>query len=918
MAAAARGPRGHAVAGRGWRLPADAGAVRQRADRGRLGARGRRQLCAARLCRRHAGGAGGAGPGGASLARQSLRPAGRRHPCPARAARGRGRARHVRRDRSAGRRSGAAARARGRRRRWPCWRWPAGDAAVRRRQMGPRHHQENHQGRRDLDRGRPGGGLAGGQPGHAVRRPVRLLRRRGGRYLQLVLQHLHRHPVGADDTGRGRRVAAEGRADHRADPRPDRLDRSLPPDPRRVHQAQGARICHGRRRHRRLALAQDVHPHLPQRQPRGAGADVDPGGGLHQGRGHPQLPRLRRAGWRGVVGQHAQRSAERIDTRPLVAAERRRHRHGAAGDGLLAVHRRPARRPRSQGEMMSAQYPENDLLEIADLRIAFRVDRRTTVAAVKGVSFRVPRNATVALVGESGSGKSVSALAVMGLLPPDTTVIDPASRIRFDGRDLLALSADARRALCGKDIAMIFQEPMSSLNPVFTVGAQIVEVLRLHMGMSAAQARRRTLELLDEVGIPDPAVKIDAYPSQMSGGQQQRVMIAMAIACEPKLLIADEPTTALDVTIQKQIMDLIAALQKKHQMSVLFITHDLGLVGEIADHVIVMRHGEVRETGEVRQVFEAAKDTYTQALLHCRPSLDERPWRLPVIADYMEGKAGPGVEIAQRTRGYTPGDEPVLVVKNLSKSFYLRDGWFGKREFQAVKDVSFTLPRGKTLGVVGESGSGKTTVGLTLLRLHQATGGTAMFHGKDLISMPNKEYLPYKRRIQIIFQNPYASLNPRFTVGQILLEPMRIHKIGADDAGRVAAAYSLLEKVGLPALAFHRYPHEFSGGQRQRIAIARCLTMKPEILVCDESVSALDVSVQAQVLNLLQDLQDEFGLSYIFISHDLSVVKYIADQVIVMHQGQVVEIGNSDDIYRHPSHPYTRTLLSAIPRGVPL
>ncbi|KAB8046840.1 dipeptide ABC transporter ATP-binding protein [Janthinobacterium rivuli] len=561
---------------------------------------------------------------------------------------------------------------------------------------------------------------------------------------------------------------------------------------------------------------------------------------------------------------------------------------------------------------------QNNLLEVRDLRVTFRLDKKTTFEAVKGISFNVPRNSTVALVGESGSGKSVSSLAVMGLLPPDNTIIAPGSTIHFGGRDLLQLSIAERRTMCGKDISMIFQEPMSSLNPVFTVGFQIAEVLRQHMGMNRKQARARTLALLEEVGIPDPATKIDAYPSQMSGGQQQRVMIAMAIACEPKLLIADEPTTALDVTIQKQIMDLIAALQKKHQMSVLFITHDLGLVGEIADQVIVMRHGEVRETGEVRQVFEAPQDSYTKALLHCRPSLDERPWRLPVIADYMEGKAGPGVEVKQRTRGYTPGDEPVLVVNNLSKSFYTREGLFGKREFQAVKDVSFTLPRGKTLGVVGESGSGKTTVGLTLLRLHQATGGTAMFHGKDLIAMPNKEYLPYKRRIQIIFQNPYASLNPRFTVGQILLEPMRIHKIGATDQERIAKAYWLLDKVGLPEQAFHRYPHEFSGGQRQRIAIARCLTMQPEILVCDESVSALDVSVQAQVLNLLQDLQDEFGLSYIFISHDLSVVKYIADQVMVMHKGQVVELADSDELYRNPVHPYTRTLLSAIPKGVQL
>ena len=556
------------------------------------------------------------------------------------------------------------------------------------------------------------------------------------------------------------------------------------------------------------------------------------------------------------------------------------------------------------------------LLSVRDLRVRFRIDKKSTFEAVKGISFDVPRNCTVALVGESGSGKSVSSLAVMGLLPAGTTLIDPQSHLLFDGRDLLAMPDAERRALCGKDISMIFQEPMSSLNPVFTVGFQIGEVLRRHMGMSARQARIRTLELLDEVGIPDPSKKIDAYPSQMSGGQQQRVMIAMAIACEPKLLIADEPTTALDVTIQKQIMELIASLQRKHSMSVLFITHDLGLVGEIADRVIVMRHGEVREEGDARQVLDAPRDSYTRALLHCRPKLDERPIRLPVIDDYISGQAAPDVRAPQRSRGYVPGEDNVLVVNNLSKSFWLREGLFGKREFKAVKDVSFTLPRGKTLGVVGESGSGKTTVGLTLLRLHKATGGTAMFGGRDLISMSPRDYMAYKRRIQIIFQNPYASLNPRFTVGQILLEPMRIHGIGANDSERTAQAMQLLDRVGLPAVAFHRYPHEFSGGQRQRIAIARCLTMKPEILVCDESVSALDVSVQAQVLNLLQDLQDEFGMSYIFISHDLSVVKYMSDQVMVMHQGSVVELADSDELYRNPQHEYTRTLLSAIPRGV--
>jgi peptide/nickel transport system ATP-binding protein len=556
------------------------------------------------------------------------------------------------------------------------------------------------------------------------------------------------------------------------------------------------------------------------------------------------------------------------------------------------------------------------LLQVRNLRVKFRIDKKNTFEAVKGISFDVPRNSTVALVGESGSGKSVSSLAVMGLLPPDMSIIDPSSSIVFGGRNLFEMTTTERRDLCGKDISMIFQEPMSSLNPVFTVGFQIGEVLRMHMGMNPKQARARAIELLEEVGIPDPKTKIDAYPSQMSGGQQQRVMIAMAIACEPKLLIADEPTTALDVTIQKQIMDLIAALQKKHQMAVLFITHDLGLVGEIADHVIVMRHGEIREKGEVHQIFQNPQDSYTQALLHCRPPLDARPWRLPVIDDYMNGVAGPEIILKERTRGYVPGEANVLEVKGLAKSFFTREGLFGRKEFHAVRDVSFNLPRGKTIGVVGESGSGKTTVGLTLLRLHKATAGTAMFEGKDLISMPEKEYMAYKRRIQIIFQNPYASLNPRFTVGQILLEPMRIHSIGADDRERTEMAYQLLQKVGLPPVAFHRYPHEFSGGQRQRIAIARCLTMKPEILVCDESVSALDVSVQAQVLNLLQDLQDEFGMSYIFISHDLSVVKYMADQVMVMHQGKVVEIANSDDLYRNPQQAYTKSLLSAIPKGL--
>ena len=568
---------------------------------------------------------------------------------------------------------------------------------------------------------------------------------------------------------------------------------------------------------------------------------------------------------------------------------------------------------------------ETPLLQVDDLRVSFKGENKQWVETVKGISFTIPKNKTVALVGESGSGKSVTSLAIMGLLPKGQSQIANQSKISFEGKDLLNLSAKEIRQICGKDIAMIFQEPMSSLNPVFTVGDQIAEVLRIHLGMGRKQARVRVLELLREVGIPAPETKIDAYPSQLSGGQQQRVMIAMAIACEPKLLIADEPTTALDVTIQKQIIDLLESLRQRHQMSMLFITHDLALVGEIADEVIVMRHGEIRECGTVEQVLEQPKDVYTRALLHCRPQLSTRPYRLPVTSDFMkQDENGQLVEatnlselnLKQRSRGLTGEEQIILEVKDLKKSFYSRKGLWGKDEFQAVKGVSFQLAKGKTLGLVGESGSGKTTIGLLLMRLYQATGGQALIGGKDILAMTEKEFSQYQRKIQIIFQNPYASLNPRFTVGQILLEPMRIHGIGQNDAERKKMALELLEKVSLPIDAYDRYPHEFSGGQRQRIAIARCLTLKPEILICDESVSALDVSVQAQVLNLLQDLQDEFGLSYIFISHDLSVVKYISDQVMVMNHGELVEIANSDELYLHPQHEYTKKLLNAIPQGV--
>jgi peptide/nickel transport system ATP-binding protein len=555
------------------------------------------------------------------------------------------------------------------------------------------------------------------------------------------------------------------------------------------------------------------------------------------------------------------------------------------------------------------------LLSVKNLRVKFRLDKRNSFDALKGISFDVMPNQTVALVGESGSGKSVTSLAVLGLLPKENATVDNASVIEFGGKNLLTLSNAEKRALRGSKISMIFQEPMSSLNPVFTVGYQIEEVLRQHKGLSGKAARDRAVALLHEVGIPEPSIKIDSFPHQMSGGQQQRVMIAMAIACEPRLLIADEPTTALDVTIQKQILDLLAALQRKHGMSVLFITHDLAVVADIADHVVVMRNGEIREQGLSKQVFAAPTDDYTRALLACRPAVDSRPKRLPVIEDFMAGRAD-AMRLEQRSRGVLETDPVVLEVKSLGKDFVSREGLFGKRVFHAAKDVSFKLRKGKTLGLVGESGSGKTTVGLTIMRLHEATTGEAWFDGQNIFALSEAEFLPYKKRIQIIFQNPYASLNPRFTVGQIICEPMVIHGIGENAEARAKKAFELLAKVGLPEMSFYKYPHEFSGGQRQRIAIARCLTMKPDILICDESVSALDVSVQAQVLNLLQDLQDEFGMSYIFISHDLAVVKYMSDEVMVMSEGSVVEQGDSDALYAAPQQAYTRKLLASIPKGV--
>ncbi|MFM8928238.1 MAG: ABC transporter ATP-binding protein [Betaproteobacteria bacterium] len=564
------------------------------------------------------------------------------------------------------------------------------------------------------------------------------------------------------------------------------------------------------------------------------------------------------------------------------------------------------------------------LLSIQDLAVSFRmgkvggVTQRQQAVGRAGttVSFDIPENTTVALVGESGSGKSVTAMSILNLLPDNA---ERSGRILWQGQNLIDTPLHELQHLRGREIACVFQDPMSSLNPVFTVGDQLMEPLIKHMGLSRKQALARAEELLVEVGMPEPKRRLGVYPHEMSGGQQQRVMIAMALACEPKLLIADEPTTALDVTIQRQILELIAKLKSKMKMSVLFISHDLGVVGEIADHVVVMRDGVVREQGPVARIFSAPQDDYTKALLACRPSLTENPARLMVIDEHIasskaaaEGREATAARVA---KAKDPNAPVVLEVKSLFKSFYLKQGLFGTREFKAVQNVNFKLRKGHTLGVVGESGSGKTTMGLTLLRLHEPTGGEVIFDGKNLLALSAQERQTMRRRIQVVFQNPYASLNPRFTIGQTLVEPMEIHGIGNNTEEREQVARELLQKVGLDDRAFGKYPHEFSGGQRQRIAIARCLTLKPEVLVLDEAVSALDVSVQAQVLNLLKDLQDEFGLSYVFISHDLAVVRFISDEVLVMKDGIVVEQASAGEILHHPREDYTKRLLGAIPRG---
>ncbi len=564
------------------------------------------------------------------------------------------------------------------------------------------------------------------------------------------------------------------------------------------------------------------------------------------------------------------------------------------------------------------------LLEVKDLCVEFKTSEGI-VKAVQNVSFNVEKGKTVGLVGESGSGKSVTSLACMRLIPNPPGQIT-AGEILLNGTDLLKISENEMRKIRGNDISMIFQEPMTSLNPVFKVGEQIAEVLILHKNMTKKQAWNRTVELLDQVGIPNPRHKAHTYPHEMSGGQKQRVMIAMAIACEPQLLIADEPTTALDVTIQKQVLELMFKLQEEYKMGMLFITHDLGVIADIADEVVVMYRSEILEKNTTNEIFKTPKSPYTRGLLACRPSLDKNPKRLLTVSDFMteDGNEKTVKESLlspyEKSFKFTDTENPILLeVNDLKTYFPIKGGIFGKTidYVKAVDGVSFKLRKGKTLGLVGESGCGKTTLGRSILRLVEPTEGSVIYNGKNITGLNQNEMREMRSKMQIIFQDPYSSLNPRMTIAETLLEPMAIHNIGRNKNEKLDKAKYLLDKVGLNSNQLNRYPHEFSGGQRQRISIARALSLNPEFIICDESVSALDVSVQAQVLNLLLDLQDEFGLTYIFISHDLSVVNFISDEVGVMYAGQIVEMNEANKVYHHPKMEYTKQLLEAIPKGIP-
>ncbi len=578
------------------------------------------------------------------------------------------------------------------------------------------------------------------------------------------------------------------------------------------------------------------------------------------------------------------------------------------------------------------------LLEFNNLVTEFHTEG-TTVKAVNDISFSLNKGETIGIVGESGSGKSVTSLSAMRLIPSPPGIISGGEIIfhKKNGEkvDLLKASEEEMRSYRGNDIAMIFQEPMTSLNPVFTCGDQVLEAIMLHQKLDKNQAKNLTIELFKKVQLPDPERIYSTYPHQISGGQKQRVMIAMAMSCEPSVLIADEPTTALDVTVQKTILQLMQDLQREQDMGIMFITHDLGVIAELADKVVVMYKGKIVEQGNVWDIFTNPKHPYTKGLLACRPPLEKRYSFLPTVSDFMKidenGKIiDNNISVEDFTKNLVISDserkekqeklfakKPVLQLKSLKTYFPIRNGFFGgiSSYVKAVNDVTFDVYPGETLGLVGESGCGKTTIGRTILRLEEPTEGEMIYKGQDIAKMNADQLRAFRKEVQIIFQDPYSSLNPRMTIGNAIMEPMQVHNILNSDEERKEKVKELLTKVSLDPSHFYRYPHEFSGGQRQRIGIARALAVNPKFIICDESVSALDVSVQAQVLNLLNDLKDEFGLTYIFISHDLSVVKYMSDRMVVMQEGKIEEMDDADKIYSSPETEYTKRLIDAIPEG---
>jgi peptide/nickel transport system ATP-binding protein len=565
------------------------------------------------------------------------------------------------------------------------------------------------------------------------------------------------------------------------------------------------------------------------------------------------------------------------------------------------------------------------MLNVNNLKIQFlNKEDKSWLAAVNSISFHVEKGKVLGIVGESGSGKSVTSFSIMRLHDPQATKIDGS--IHFEDVDLLKISSDEIRKYRGNKIAMIFQEPMTSLNPVFTCGEQVKEAITLHQKLSAKDAKAMTIALFNEVQLPRSEQIFDSYPHQLSGGQKQRVMIAMALSCNPELLVADEPTTALDVTVQKTILDLLLKLKTERQMAMIFISHDLGVIAEIADDVAVMYKGNIVEQGAAKDLFTNPKHPYTKGLLACRPVPERRLKKLPVVADFLNGDPDKSVAHLLKENNYTAseiaerrtalyGQKPILTVSNLRTWFPVQKGLFGKTKdyVKAVDDVSFEVYPGETLGLVGESGCGKTTLGRSINRLIEPSSGKLFFENQDLLSLNTAGIKAMRREVQIIFQDPYSSLNPRLSVGNALIEPLQVHGLFENDSKRKNVILGLLDRVGLNPEHYDRYPHEFSGGQRQRIVIARALALQPKFIICDESVSALDVSVQAQVLNLLRELQQEMGLTYIFISHDLAVVKHISDRMMVMNKGKIEEIGFPDEIYNNPKAEYTKKLIAAIP-----